>query len=137
MEIPVKMRALLVYDSTFGNTEQIARTIAEGLGGRYTVHLVPAAESAPLTSYTSDLLVVGGPTQRRHMSPPLRALLKVLPRRGLQGSSRRNLRHALSHDVSPVGVSGAGRSPRARTCRVPSRCPASKLLHAARRAAAR
>jgi flavodoxin len=85
MEIAVKMRALLVYDSTFGNTEQIARTIAEGLGGQYTVQLVSAADSGPLTSYTSDLLVVGGPTQRRHMSPPLRALMEVLPRRGLQG----------------------------------------------------
>jgi flavodoxin len=76
---------MLVYDSMFGNTEQIACAIAEGLGGRYTVHLVPAADSDPLTAYTSDLLVVGGPTQRRHMSPPLRALLEVLPPKGLQG----------------------------------------------------
>lgn len=79
------MKALLVYDSAFGNTEQIAHAIAEGLGGRYTVQLVSAADCGPLTSYTSDLLVVGGPTQRRRMSPPLRALMEALPRKGLKG----------------------------------------------------
>jgi hypothetical protein len=56
------MRALLVYESLFGNTEQVARAIAEGLSRRLPVHALDVG-SAPLT-LGSDicLLVVGGPT---------------------------------------------------------------------------
>ena len=35
------MEALLVYDSTFGNTERIALEIAEGLRDTYAVSLEP------------------------------------------------------------------------------------------------
>ena len=42
------MKALLVYESMFGNTEQIARSVAEGLARRLPVETVRVGD-APLT----------------------------------------------------------------------------------------
>jgi flavodoxin len=63
------MKTLVVYESLFGNTEVVARAVAEGLAshGEVEVREVNAADawtSAP------DLLVVGGPTHAFSMTPP-------------------------------------------------------------------
>ena len=56
------MKALLVYESVFGNTEQIARAVAEGLSRRLPV-LALDVGGAPLTLGSDiGLVVVGGPT---------------------------------------------------------------------------
>ena len=79
------MRALVVYHSVFGNTEQIARAIGTGLTGRMAeVRIVPVSALTP-ESIPADLLVVGGPTQRHRMSPELEALLARYPRGSLRG----------------------------------------------------
>ncbi len=55
------MKVWIVYESLFGNTEAVARAVAEGLGtaGSVTVEEVnDASASRP----DVDLLVVGGPT---------------------------------------------------------------------------
>jgi hypothetical protein len=62
------MRALVVYESMFGNTEAIARAVAEGLGTAVDVtvadvHTMPAVGHA-------DLLVVGAPTHAFSLSRP-------------------------------------------------------------------
>lgn len=72
------MRALIVYDSEFGNTEQIARAIGMGLGEAYTVELTSAIQAGTLDPAGVDLLLVGGPTQAHGMRPALRALLDGL-----------------------------------------------------------
>lgn len=59
------MKALVVYESMWGNTRQVATAIAEGLGG------VPVAEVADVKAGDLgdlDLLVVGGPTHAFSMS---------------------------------------------------------------------
>jgi len=63
------MRALVVYESMFGNTRQIAEAVAEGLRTTYEVTVVPVAEarSGPVRV---DLLVVGGPTHAWSLSRP-------------------------------------------------------------------
>jgi hypothetical protein len=62
------MRALVVYESMYGNTRSIASAVAEGLSGRMTVDLVEVAD-AP-TAVDADLLVAGGPTHAFSMSRP-------------------------------------------------------------------
>jgi hypothetical protein len=54
-------RALVVYESVFGDTKQIALAIAEGVGSRLPVDVVAAGE-APTELADVHLLVVGGPT---------------------------------------------------------------------------
>ena len=62
------MKALVVYESMFGNTEQVARAVAEGLRTRMEVELVGADKApAPLHELV-DLVVVGGPTHAFSMT---------------------------------------------------------------------
>ena len=55
------MRAVVVYESMFGNTERVAQAVADGLRGSMEVDLVEAG--AAIAAGRPDLLVVGGPTQ--------------------------------------------------------------------------
>src|SRR5579864_6144712 len=63
------MRALIVYESMFGSTRQVAEAIAEGLREGADVRVVGVAD-APTTLDDFDLVVVGGPTQAWSMSRP-------------------------------------------------------------------
>jgi hypothetical protein len=64
----INMRALVVYESMYGNTRVIASNIADGLRATHEVTLVPvAAASADLVA-RADLLVVGGPTHMHGLS---------------------------------------------------------------------
>ncbi len=64
------MRALVVYESMFGNTRAVALAIADGIGTKMPVEAVEVG-AAP-TSLPPDvgLLVVGGPTHVHGMSTP-------------------------------------------------------------------
>jgi flavodoxin len=62
------MRAVVVYESMYGNTRAIAEAIGAGLGG--DVEVVPVSEATPDRLAIVDLLVVGGPTHVRRMSRP-------------------------------------------------------------------
>jgi flavodoxin len=62
------MKALVVYESMFGNTEQVARAVAEGLRTRMEVELVGAGEAPPPLREPVDLVVVGGPTHAFSMT---------------------------------------------------------------------
>jgi hypothetical protein len=65
------MRALVVYESSFGNTGLIARTVWQGLADHVPDAALTRVDEAPkrLPS-TVELLVVGGPTQAFGMSRP-------------------------------------------------------------------
>jgi flavodoxin I len=80
-----KMNSMVIYDSTFGNTEQIARVIADRLGEHGTVKLMRSDEAASLDLKEMDLLVIGCPIHRQRMTPAVGALLANIPRRSLKG----------------------------------------------------
>jgi len=56
------MRALVVYESMYGNTLDIAEAIAAGLRTAAEVDVLPVRDAAPTSLGGIDLLVVGGPT---------------------------------------------------------------------------
>jgi flavodoxin len=63
------MRALVVYESMFGNSGKVARAIADGLrAARVDVELVNAADAAAPYGDLVELLVVGGPTHAFSMT---------------------------------------------------------------------
>jgi len=80
------MNTLIIYDSAFGNTAQIAQAMAGKLGEHGTVRTALASEADLPEMKDLDLLVVGGPTQRHGTSPAMKALLERLPRRTLRGA---------------------------------------------------
>lgn len=62
------MRALVVYESMYGNTRKVAQAIAEGLAERLAVKTVEVGEAKQEIPDDVDLLVVGGPTHVHGMS---------------------------------------------------------------------
>lgn len=72
------MKTLVVYDSKFGNTERLARVIAETLGAGEPVPVVAAGDATERDLAGISLLAVGGPTQGHGISPVLRAFLDRL-----------------------------------------------------------
>jgi flavorubredoxin len=63
------MRALVVYESLYGNTAEIGETIASSLRARgLEVVEVPVSNIEPAEAARVDLLVVGGPTHAHGMS---------------------------------------------------------------------
>lgn len=69
------MRALVVYDSVYGNTEKIAEAIAAALA----CEARRAGDTNPAQLGALDLLVVGSPTQGGRPSPAIRELLTAAP----------------------------------------------------------
>jgi Flavodoxin domain len=64
------MRALIVYESMYGNTRQVAEALAERLRDRCDV-VVAAAHEAPPSLAGVDLLLVGGPTHMHGLATSL------------------------------------------------------------------
>lgn len=64
------MKALVVYESLWGNTEHVARSIAAGLGEHLDVTVVEVTEAPLAIPADVDLTVVGGPTHAFSLSRP-------------------------------------------------------------------
>lgn len=77
------MKALIIYDSTYGNTEKIARAIGEAIGGDARVVRARGANLSDKESW--DLLVVGSPTLGGRASPDIQGFLDRLPDSVLKG----------------------------------------------------
>lgn len=77
------MKALVVYDSVYGNTEKIARAIAGAIPGE--VKLLSVAKASPLKLGSIDLLVVGAPTQGGRATPAINQFLEGVSPAGIKG----------------------------------------------------
>ena len=75
------MKALVVYDSAFGNTEKVAQAMAEALG--CDARRVTEVQPAQLTGL--DALIVGSPTQKFQPLKPVKDFLKDIPSGKLDG----------------------------------------------------
>ena len=64
------MRAMVIYESMYGNTHAIADAIGRGLATGNEVTVVPVAEATPELLGEADLVVAGGPTHVHGMSGP-------------------------------------------------------------------
>lgn len=64
------MRALVVYESMYGNTRAVAEAIAEGVAHRVPVDTVEIGSAPETIDLELTLLVVGGPTHAFQMSTP-------------------------------------------------------------------
>jgi len=77
------MKALVIYDSVYGNTEEIARAIGGAITGE--VKVLRAGEVSPSELESVDLLIVGSPTQGGRPLQPVQDLLNSIPESSLKG----------------------------------------------------
>ncbi len=75
------MKALVVYDSVFGNTEKIAQAMATALG----CEARRATAVTPEQLAGLDALIVGSPTQAFQALKPVKAFLQSIPAGSLKG----------------------------------------------------
>lgn len=64
------MRALVVYESMFGNTQTIAEAIADGVRKHCVVEIVEVSDAPLYIGGDFDLVIAGGPTHMFGMSRP-------------------------------------------------------------------
>lgn len=64
------MKAVVIYESMYGNTHLIADAIAQGLSTYGEVVVMPAAKADKSLVADADLVVVGGPTHIHGMTRP-------------------------------------------------------------------
>lgn len=62
------MRALVVYESMYGNTHRVADAVGRGLAGTAEVAVVPVGQAGRELVDAVDLIVVGGPTHAHGMT---------------------------------------------------------------------
>jgi len=62
------MKAVIVYESMFGNTHSVAQRVATGLGPEAQVVVLPIVDATPEVLADAHLLIVGGPTHVHGMS---------------------------------------------------------------------
>jgi flavodoxin len=83
------MRAVVVYESMYGNTHQVADAIGTGLRSAFDVSVVPVASADQAVLADADLVVVGGPTHAHGMS---------------RASTRKAAVEAANKPVSPLTI---------------------------------
>lgn len=62
------MRAIVVYESMYGNTHRAAEAVGEGLRGVADTEVFSVHDAPPSLLAEADLVVVGGPTHAHGMS---------------------------------------------------------------------
>ncbi len=78
------MKAMVIYDSIFGNTEQIAHAIGKALSSKMdaeTLHV----KNVKVEQWTGiKLLIVGSPTHAFSPTPAIKTFLKRIPKNILE-----------------------------------------------------
>jgi flavodoxin len=76
------MSILIIYNSTYGNTEKIARAIGSGISGEVKVLRANEAKISDLESV--NLLIIGSPTQGGRPTPAVQQFFNNIPTDGLK-----------------------------------------------------
>jgi flavodoxin len=80
------MKTLVIYDSFFGNTEQIARAIGNALGSPGGAETLRVGDVEPQRLTGLDLLIVGSPTRAFRPTEAITKLLRSIAKNGLDGT---------------------------------------------------
>ena len=79
------VKALIVYDTKFGNTEKVAKAIAEGLSANYEVDCKNVGDISTSELHESDLVLVGSPTHAWNMSSGTKSFFQKLGKERVEG----------------------------------------------------
>ena len=78
------MKALVVYDSVYGNTEKIARAVAEAITPSGEVKVLRAGEANPSELAFVDVLIVGSPVHGGRPTPAVQDFLNKMAQQSLK-----------------------------------------------------
>jgi Flavodoxin len=96
------MNVVIVYESMFGNTHEIAEAIRDGVreaAPDAELACLPVAEANPELTQVADLLIVGGPTHMRGMTSSMTRKM------GISAEEKKD--EAEQHELEP-GAEGPG-----------------------------
>jgi len=79
------MKALVIYDSVFGNTEKVARAIGAALDPAGGAPVLSVKDVTPEQLNDLEVLFVGSPTRGFRPTPAITAFLDLLPAGALKG----------------------------------------------------
>ena len=79
------MKALVVYDSMYGNTEKVAKAIGGAISGN--VRVLRGNEVTPPDLESIDLLIVGSPTQGGRPTKPIQDFLDRVSESAIKGAN--------------------------------------------------
>jgi hypothetical protein len=99
------MRALVVYESMYGNTHTVALRIGEGLASApdVQVEVVNVGEATPERVAAADLVVVGGPTHIHGMTSAMSRKQAVTPAT-LEAEAKKGHPHEVEADAEGPGL---------------------------------
>jgi flavodoxin I len=70
------MKVLIIYDSIYGNTEEIAKSMGESIGG--DARVLKAENSRPADLESAELLIAGSPTYGGRPTPKMKEFLDTI-----------------------------------------------------------
>jgi len=79
------MKALVVYDSAYGNTEKVARAMGRALAAQHNTEVHHIRDVTPQQLSEADLLVIGSPTQKLSPTDAMRDFIASIPANSLRG----------------------------------------------------
>jgi flavodoxin len=102
--IGLKMKALVLYESFFGNTEKIAQAIGDSLGSSIEVDVRKVSEVPPEQLKEINLLIVGSPTRGFMPSPGIKKFLRSIPSDGLKNIKAAAFDTRISEDDAKIRI---------------------------------
>ena len=77
------MHVIVIYDSTYGNTELIAGSIGSAFNDE--IKVVRVSELNPSEMMNADFLIIGSPTHGGRPTPSIQKLMDGIPEQALNG----------------------------------------------------
>lgn len=127
------MRALIVYESMFGNTEAVADAVRAGVEPVMPVDLVQVGDAPGIGALEVDLLVVGAPTHAFSLSRESTRADAAQRRGGTTVTGTAGLREWLDAGTAPAGLPAAAFDTHVKTPKLPGRASKAaekRLRHA-------
>jgi flavodoxin len=102
------MNSVVIYGSRHGNTSKVAEAIGAELGKHGAVQIVPAEKAWTHVSETTDLVVVGGPTEAHRMTEPVARFFGQVDKGALAGKAAAGFDTRLRMPAWLSGSAGSG-----------------------------
>ena len=98
------MKALIVYDSFYGNTEKIAKAVAGAITPSDGVKVLRVGEANPSELESINLLIVGSPTRVGRPTPAIKEFLSKIPANALRNIGVTSFDTRISAKDKGVGI---------------------------------